>query len=82
MEKVIFLYGKSFEKLKNEMMQDNVFIAENRDLMYIEADGRTAHCVLFQDGELVDTYTTDSVGYFYVCCNYTLQDIFRLRDIC
>lgn len=34
---------------------------------------------LYLDGELVDTYTTDSDGYFktkeYVCGNYTLQEI-------
>ena len=34
---------------------------------------------LYRDGELVDTYTTDSVGYFktkeYVCGNYTIQEI-------
>ena len=34
---------------------------------------------LYLDGELVDTYTTDSDGYFktkeYVCGNYTIQEI-------
>ena len=34
---------------------------------------------LYLDGDLVDTYTTDSEGYFktkeYVCGNYTLQEI-------
>ena len=34
---------------------------------------------LYCDGELVDTYTTDSDGYFktkeYVCGNYTIQEI-------
>lgn len=34
---------------------------------------------LYLDGELIDTYTTDSDGYFktreYVCGNYTLQEI-------
>ena len=34
---------------------------------------------LYKDGELVDTYTTDSDGYFktkeYVCGNYTIQEI-------
>ncbi len=34
---------------------------------------------LYRDGELIDTYTTDSDGYFktkeYVCGNYTIQEI-------
>ena len=35
--------------------------------------------VLYRDGELIDTYTTDEKGYFktreYVCGNYTIQEI-------
>ena len=46
-----------------------------------QGDGTLAGAVygLYLDGDLVDTYTTDSEGYFktkeYVCGNYTLQEI-------
>ena len=46
-EKVVTLYGKSFEQLKENPMGDDPYIAAYRDLMYTE--GNTAHCLLFVD---------------------------------
>lgn len=47
-EKVITLYGKRFEQMRDYPLEDAPEITENRDLMYIE--GNTAHCILFLDG--------------------------------
>ncbi len=44
-EKVIMLYGKSFSELKDHPLRDNPYIAENRNLMYIDSND-TAHCLL------------------------------------
>ena len=46
-EKVIPLYGKRFEQMKNHPLDDCPEIIKNRDLMYME--GNTAHCILFLD---------------------------------
>ena len=52
-EKVITLYGNEFHKLMRETLMDNLYIKNNRELMYF--DGDTAHCVLFVDnGMLVE----------------------------
>ena len=42
-EKVIFLYGKRFEQMRDHPLDDCPEIIENRDLMYME--GNTAHCM-------------------------------------
>lgn len=47
-EKVIALYGRSFSEMKDHSMHDNQYIAENNDLMYMDADN-IAHCLLFVD---------------------------------
>ena len=47
-EKVITLYGKSFSELKNHPLSDNQYIAQNRELMYIDSND-TAHCLLMVD---------------------------------
>lgn len=46
-ERVVTLYGRSFEELKNHLMHDDPYIVAYRDLMYTEGD--TAHCLLFVD---------------------------------
>lgn len=61
-EKVIPLYGKRFEQMKNHPLDDCPEIIENRDLMYME--GNTAHCILFlnangSDGILVEAEGAD-----------------------
>ena len=50
-EKVIPLYDKRFEQMKNHPLDDCPEIIENRDLMYME--GSTAHCILFLDNKNV-----------------------------
>lgn len=47
-EKVITLYGRNFSELKDHPLRDDPYIAENRDLMYIDSND-TAHCLLMVD---------------------------------
>lgn len=42
-EKVITLYGNHFSELRDHPLRDDPYIAENRDLMYIDSND-TAHC--------------------------------------
>ena len=42
-EKVIHLYGKRFEQMRDHPLDDCPEIIENRELMYME--GNTAHCI-------------------------------------
>lgn len=63
-EKVITLYGKSFSELKDHPMRDNPYIAENRDLMYIDSDD-VAHCLLLVDNDSGDGILVESEGSRY-----------------
>lgn len=63
-EKVITLYGNSFNRLKNDALNDNPYIAENRDLMYIDSDD-VAHCLLFVDYDTGDGILVESEGSEY-----------------
>lgn len=63
-EKVITLYGKSFEELKTHPMRNSPYIAENRDLMYIDSN-ETAHCLLFVDYNSGDGMLVESEGSGY-----------------
>ena len=63
-EKVITLYGNSFNRLKNDVLNDNPYIAENRDLMYIDSDD-VAHCMLFVDYDTGDGILVESEGSEY-----------------
>lgn len=63
-EKVITLYGNSFNRLKNDALNDNPYIAENRDLMYIDSDD-VAHCMLFVDYDTGDGILVESEGSEY-----------------
>ncbi len=63
-EKVITLYGKSFENLKNNPSAKNPYIAEYRDLMCIDSDD-VAHCILFVDNESGDGILVESEGSDY-----------------
>lgn len=62
-EKVVTLYGKSFEQLKENPMRDDPYIAAYRDLMYTE--GNTAHCLLFVDYDSGDGILVESEGSNY-----------------
>lgn len=62
-EKVITLYGRSFEELKNHPLDDDPHIAAYRDLMYMEGD--TAHCLLFVDYDSGDGILVESEGSNY-----------------
>lgn len=63
-EKVIKLYGRSFSELKDHPMRDNSYIAQNRDLMYIDSDD-IAHCLLLVDYDSGDGILVESEGSNY-----------------
>ncbi len=63
-EKVITLYGKSFEKLKNNPFAKNPYIAEYCNLMCIDSND-VAHCLLFVDHESGDGILVESEGSDY-----------------
>lgn len=63
-EKVINLYGKSFEKLKNNPFAKNPYIAEYCDLICINSND-VAHCLLFVDHESGDGILVESEGSDY-----------------
>ncbi len=60
-EKVITLYGKGFSELKDHPLRDDPYIAENRDLMYID-NNDTAHCLLMVDYDSGDGILVESEG--------------------
>ena len=63
-EKVITLYGRSFSELKDHPLRDDPYIAENRDLMYID-DNDIAHCLLMVDSDSGDGILVESEGSNY-----------------
>ena len=62
-EKVIPLYGKRFEQMRNHLLDDCPEIIENRELMYME--GNTAHCILFLDANGNDGILVEAEGPDY-----------------
>ena len=62
-EKVISLYGKRFEQMRDHPLEDAPEIIENRDLMYME--GNTAHCILFLDANGSDGILVEAEGADY-----------------
>ncbi len=62
--KVITLYGNHFSELKNHTLDDDPYIAENRDLMCIDSNG-TAHCLLLVDYDSGDGILVESEGSNY-----------------
>ncbi len=62
-EKVIPLYGKKFEQMREQPLEDAPEIIENRELMY--RDGNTAHCILFLDANGNDGILVEAEGYDY-----------------
>ncbi len=62
-EKVIPLYGKRFEQLRDHPLEDAPEIIENRDLMYMERN--TAHCILFLDANGNDGILVEAEGSDY-----------------
>lgn len=63
-EKVITLYGDSFEKMKNDTLRYDPYITESKELMCIDSDD-VAHCLLFVDYELGDGLLVESEGADY-----------------
>ena len=63
-EKVVTVYGRSFSEMKDHPMRDDPYIAENRDLMYIDSDD-VAHCLLLVDYESGDGILVESEGSSY-----------------
>ncbi len=62
-EKVITLYGKRFEQMRDHPLDDCPEIIENRDLMYM--NGNTAHCILFLDANGSDGILVEAEGSDY-----------------
>ncbi len=62
-EKVVTLYGKRFEQMKDHPLEDCYEIAECADLMY-QADS-VAHCVLFLNTNGSDGILVESEGCDY-----------------
>ena len=62
-EKVITLYGREFEKMRDCPINDNPYISEHSDLMYM--DGDTAHCLLFLDANGSDGILVEAEGFGY-----------------
>ncbi len=62
-EKVIPLYGKRFEQMRDHPLEDVPEITENRDLMYMK--GNTAHCILFLDANGNDGILVEAEGSDY-----------------
>ena len=62
-EKVIPLYGKRFEQMRDHPLDDYPEIIENRELMYME--GGTAHCILFLDANGNDGILVEAEGADY-----------------
>ena len=62
-EKVITLYGREFEKMRDCPINDNPYITEHSDLMYM--DGDTAHCLLFLDANGSDGILVEAEGFGY-----------------
>lgn len=69
-EKAVTVYGRSFSELKDHPMRDNPYIAENRDLMYIDNDD-VAHCLLLVDYDSGDGILVESEG-----CDYARKSQF------
>ena len=61
--KVITLYGREFEKMRDCPINDNPYITEHSDLMYME--GNTAHCILFLDANGNDGILVEAEGADY-----------------
>ena len=57
-------YGKSFSELKDHPLRDDPYIAENRDLMYIDSND-VAHCLLMVDYDSGDGILVESEGMSY-----------------
>ncbi len=62
-EKVIPLYGKRFEQMRDHPLEDASEIIENKELMYME--GNTAHCILFLDANGSDGILVEAEGADY-----------------
>lgn len=62
-EKVIPLYGRRFEQMREHPLEDVPEIIDNRDLMYMEGD--TAHCILFLDANGSDGILVEAEGFGY-----------------
>ena len=62
-EKIIPLYGKRFEQMREHPLEDAPEIIDNRDLMYME--GNTAHCILFLDANGIDGILVEAEGADY-----------------
>lgn len=62
-EKIIPLYGKRFEQMRDHPLEDAPEIIDNRELMYME--GNTAHCILFLDANGSDGILVEAEGSDY-----------------
>ena len=63
-EKVIPMYGRSFEQFRQDLLEDNLCIHKYKDLMYIDPEDN-AHCLLFVDQNSGDGILVESEGADY-----------------
>ena len=72
-EKVVTLYGNSFEHLQKTLMKDNPYLQEAKDSMFVD-DYDVAHCVLFVDNNTGDGILCDSEGSDYARKSQYISD--------
>ena len=63
-EKVIPMYGRSFEQFRQDLLEDNLCIHKHKDLMYIDPENNV-HCLLFVDQNSGDGILVESEGSDY-----------------
>lgn len=71
-EKVIELYGKRFEKIRDHPSERFPEIVGNKELMFTE--GETAHCILFLDANSNDGILVESEGADYALKSQYVPD--------
>lgn len=77
-EKVITLYGNHFSELRDHPLRDDLYIAENCDLMYIDSND-TAHCLLMVDYDSGDGILVESEGMSYARKSQFIVEKFHRR---
>lgn len=72
-EKVVTLYGNSFEHLQKTLMKDNPYLQAEKDSMFVD-DYDVAHCMLFVDNNTGDGILCDSEGSGYARKSQYISD--------
>ena len=72
-EKIVTLYGNSFEHLRKTLMKDNPYLQDAKDSMFVD-DYDVAHCMLFVDDNTGDGILCDSEGSGYARKSQYISD--------